>query len=153
MHRSWLTWWAVLAALYLLIDDNVAWPELAVGAVAAAVGATGAVLVRRRRRDLVRGRVGWVRAAWRPALPLVTDIWPLARVLVERGVLRRGEGALVEVPFTATSDGPEDTARRALTEALGSLAPNTIVVEIDTERDVLVTHQLHATGDPGARAA
>jgi multisubunit Na+/H+ antiporter MnhE subunit len=152
MGRSWLTWWALLAGLYLLLDDNVALPELAVGAVAAAVGATGAVLVRRRRQVLLRGRMRWLRAAWRPALALVTDVWPLARVLVERGVLRRGEGVLVEVPFSATSDGPEDTAKRALTEALGSLGPNTIVVEIDTERDVLVAHQLLATKDPASRA-
>jgi multisubunit Na+/H+ antiporter MnhE subunit len=85
---------------------------------------------------------------------LVGDVWPLARVLVARGVLRRaGAGALVEIPFAATSDGPEDTARRAVTEALGTLAPNTIVVRIDTERGVVVAHQLLATGDAGARAA
>jgi hypothetical protein len=60
---------------------------------------------------------------------------------------------LVEIPFAATSDGPEDTARRAVTEALGTLGPNTIVVRIDTDRGMVVAHQLVATSDPGARAA
>jgi multisubunit Na+/H+ antiporter MnhE subunit len=153
MGRSWLMWWALLVALYLLLADSVAVPELATGAIAAAVGATGAVVVRRRRQVLLCGRPAWLRAVWRPALALVTDVWPLARVLVERGVLRRGEGALVEVPFAATSDGAEDTARRAVTEALGTLGPNTLVVEIDTDRGVLVAHQLRPTKDPASRAA
>jgi multisubunit Na+/H+ antiporter MnhE subunit len=146
--RVWLTWWVLLAALYLLIDDSVLVPELAVGALAAAVGATGATLVHRERRVLLRGDVRWLRALWRPLVGLVTDLWPLARALPRRG----GSGGLVEIPFDATSDGPKDTARRALTEALGTLAPNTIVVRIDTDRGVVVAHQLVPTDDPAARA-
>jgi hypothetical protein len=59
---------------------------------------------------------------------------------------------MVEIPFDATTGGPRDTARRALTEALGTLAPNTIVVRIDTERGVVVAHQLVSTDDPAASA-
>jgi hypothetical protein len=150
---AWLTWWTILAALYLLIDDSVLAPELAAGALAAAVGATGAVLVHRERQVLLRGDVRWLRAVWRPLAGLAGDLWPLARVLVERGLLRRGgSGVRFEVPFDATTDGPEDTARRALTEALGSLAPNTIVVRIDTDRGVVVAHQLLPTDDRARRA-
>jgi multisubunit Na+/H+ antiporter MnhE subunit len=150
----WLTWWAILAALYLLIDDSVLVPELVVGAFAAAVGATGATLVHRERVVLMRGDRGWLVAAVRQLPGLLTDLGPLARVLVERGVLRRGgAGTTVEIPFDATTDGPRDTAKRAATEALGSLAPNTIVVRIDTERHVLVAHQLRPTDDPARRAA
>jgi multisubunit Na+/H+ antiporter MnhE subunit len=149
----WLTWWAILAALYLLIDDSVLVPELAVGAFAAAVGATGATLVHRQRVLLMRGELRWLRAVGRPLAGLVGDLWPLARALVERGVLRRpGTGVSVEIPFDATTDGPHDTARRAVTEALGTLAPNTIVVRIDTDRRVVVAHQLVPTDDPARRA-
>jgi multisubunit Na+/H+ antiporter MnhE subunit len=144
----WLTWWVILAGLYLLIDDSVLLPELVVGAIAAAVGATGATLVHRERRVLLRGDVRWLRALWRPLAWLVGDLWPLARALVRRG----GTGAFVEIPFDATSDGPRDTAKRAATEALGSLAPNTIVVRIDTDRGVVVAHQLVPTSDPARRA-
>jgi multisubunit Na+/H+ antiporter MnhE subunit len=145
--RVWLAWWAVLAALYVLIDDSVLVPELAVGALAAAIGATGATLVHRERRVLLRGDARWLRVLWRPLLGLLTDLWPLVRALP-----RRGGGQLVEIPFDATTDSPRDTARRALTEALGTLAPNTIVVRIDTERGVVVAHQLVPTGDPAAQA-
>jgi len=150
----WLSWWLILAALYLLIDDSALVPELVAGAVAAAIGATGATLVHRERQVLLRGELRWLRAIPRVLVDLVGDLWPLARALVQRGLLRRGgAGVIVEVPFGATSDGPRDTARRAATEALGTLAPNTIVVRIDTDRGVLVAHQLVPTDDPDRRAS
>jgi multisubunit Na+/H+ antiporter MnhE subunit len=151
--RVWLTWWVILAAQYLLIDDSVLLPELVVGAFAAAVGATGATLVHRERQVVLRGDRRWLAAVPRQLFSLIGDVGPLARVLVERGVLRRGAaGAIVEIPFDATTDDPRDTARRAATEALGTLAPNTIVVRIDTDRGVVVAHQLKRTDDPARRA-
>jgi hypothetical protein len=141
--RAWLIWFVLLLALYVLLVDTVAAPELVVGALSAAVGATGAVLVRAQRRLLLRPRPAALRGAWRPLLGLFGDLAPLARVLVTRGILRRpGRGALTETPFAAVRDTPQDAAERALAEALGSLAPNTIVVGIDRERGVLVTHRL-----------
>jgi multisubunit Na+/H+ antiporter MnhE subunit len=148
MRRVWLTWWVLLAALYVLIDDSVLLPELVVGALAAAIGATGATLVHRERQVLLKGDVRWLRALWRPLAGLVADLWPLLRALPRRG----GTGGMVEIPFDATTDGPRDTARRALTEALGTLAPNTIVVRIDTDRGVVIAHQLVSTDDPAAGA-
>jgi hypothetical protein len=38
------------------------------------------------------------------------------------------------------------------TQALGSLAPNTLVVEIDRDRRVMLVHQLVPTDDPAADA-
>ena len=150
----WLTWWLILAALYVAIDDSVLVPELVAGAVAAAVGASGATLVHRERQVLLRGELRWLWQVPRVLAGLVGDLWPLARVLVQRGLLRRGgAGITFEVPFDATGDGPHDTARRAATEALGSLAPNTIVVRIDTDRGVLVAHQLAPSADPARRAS
>jgi multisubunit Na+/H+ antiporter MnhE subunit len=151
--RPWLAWWLALAGLYLLLADTVDLAELAAGAVAAALGATAATLVR-RGRPTARPRARWLAAAVRPLIGVVTDLAPLARVLLVRGILRRpGEGTLVEVAFRATSDEPDDVAHRALTQALGSLAPNTVVVDVDETRGVLVAHQLSPTPDAAARAA
>jgi multisubunit Na+/H+ antiporter MnhE subunit len=141
--RAWLIWFGLLAALYLLLVDTVVVPELVVGAAAAAVGATGALLVRAQRRMILRPRFRHLRAAGRPLLRVFGDLVPLARVLVARGILRRpGRGELVETPFAALGDSPEDATERAFAEALGSLAPNSIVVGIDRERGVLLTHRL-----------
>jgi multisubunit Na+/H+ antiporter MnhE subunit len=151
--RAWLIWWALLAALWLAFVDTVVVPELVVGAVAAAIAATGAVLVRSQRRLLLRPDVRWIRAAGRPILGTVADLVPLARALWRRGVRRRAErGALVELPYAAVQGEPRAAAHRVLTQTVGSLAPNTIVVGVDRERRTLLAHQLVPTDDPAADA-
>jgi multisubunit Na+/H+ antiporter MnhE subunit len=151
--RAFLAWWVLLAALWLALVDTVVGPELVAGAVAAAIAATGAVLVRSGRRLFLRPRVAWLRCLPGPLGRTVTDLVPLARVLWRRGIRRRDErGALVEVPYRAVGDDPGDAAHRVFTEALGTLAPNTVVVDVDRERRVLIAHELEPTGDPAARA-
>ena len=44
-----------------------------------------------------------------------------------------------------TTSGYE-TGRRALAESLGSFAPNTIIVGVDAERELLLGHQLRPGG-------
>jgi multisubunit Na+/H+ antiporter MnhE subunit len=61
-------------------------------------------------------------------------------------------GALVEVPYTAVAQTPEAAAHRVFTQALGSLAPNTLVVSVDHERRTMLVHQLVPTDDPAADA-
>jgi hypothetical protein len=111
------------------------------------------VIVRGQRRLLLRPRLAWIRGAGRPLRRTVADLVPLARALWQRGVRRRGgSGALVEVPYGAVADDPHAAAHRVFTEALGSLAPNTLIVDIDRERRVLLVHQLVPTDDPAADA-
>jgi hypothetical protein len=52
------------------------------------------------------------------------------------------------VRYSAVEEDPFDTGRRALTEAFGSVAPNTVVVGVDAERGLLLVHQLRPQGEP-----
>jgi multisubunit Na+/H+ antiporter MnhE subunit len=151
--RAWIAWWVLCAALWLLLIDRTQLAELLTGVVCATIAATAAVLVRQQRETILRPRPQWFRRAWRPAVALFADLWPLARALVTRGVLRRGDtGTLVELPFEAVGADPREAAFRVFTTVLGSLGPNTLIVDVDPERRVLRVHQLVATDDP-ARAA
>jgi multisubunit Na+/H+ antiporter MnhE subunit len=151
--RAWVIWWALLAALWLALVDTVVVPELVTGAFAAAIAATGAVIVRGQREVLLRPRASWWLAAWRPLLASVTDLRPLAVALWRRGIRRRlEEGTFAEVPYAAVGTDPRAAAHRVLTQALGSLAPNTIVVVVDHDRRTMLVHQLVPTDDPAAEA-
>jgi len=151
--RAWLGWWAVCAGIWLMLVDRVPLAELLLGAGVAALGATAAVLVRRERQVVLRLRPGWALAALRPVASLVGDLVPLVRVLVTRGALRRdGGGRTVELPFAQVGEGRDETSYRVLTETLGSLGPNTIVVDVDRARGVLTAHQLDPTDDVAQRA-
>jgi multisubunit Na+/H+ antiporter MnhE subunit len=146
--RAWVVWWVLLAALWLALVDTTMLPELVAGAVAAAIAATGAVLVRGQRQVVTRPDPRWLRQAWRPLVRLAADVWPLLAALP-----RRGAGStLVEVPYAAVSEEPRETAHRVLTQGLGSLGPNTIVVDIDRDRRTMLVHQLVPTPDPAADA-
>jgi hypothetical protein len=50
--------------------------------------------------------------------------------------------------FGVTEETAQAMGRRALVEALGSVAPNTIVLGIDKERGLLLVHQLRRQGSP-----
>lgn len=150
---AWLVWWLLCAALWLALVDRVALGELLAGVVAAALGATAAVLVRRQRRVVIRPRARWLLRGWRPALAMVRDLRPLALTLVQRGILRRGGGGPVhELSYRGPGDDPSGHAFDVLTATYGSLAPNTIVLDVDREAGTLTAHQLVGTADPAAAA-
>src|SRR4051812_50200893 len=86
--RAWLVWWALLAALWLALVDTVVVPELVAGAVAAAIAATGAVLVRGRRLVILRPRAARAPAALRAMARFGPDLVPLAAALWRRGLRR-----------------------------------------------------------------
>src|SRR3954471_1101278 len=115
--RAWLIWWVLLAALWLALVDTVVVPELVAGAVAAAIAATGAVLVRGRRQVLLRPRAAGAAGGLRAVAGFGPDLVPLATALWRRGVRRAGErGRLVEVPYGAGAEkDPEAAPHRRLT--------------------------------------
>jgi multisubunit Na+/H+ antiporter MnhE subunit len=138
----------VLAAgFYLVLIDTVDSPELYVGAGVALLAAAAFEVAREQGLAEVAPPSGWLAAAARgaarvPAQVAMVSCQALAQVLARepsRGVFRA-------VPFEAGGDSARDAGRRALAEALGSLAPGTIVVGIDTERNLLLVHQLHPGG-------
>jgi multisubunit Na+/H+ antiporter MnhE subunit len=138
----WVAWWAALMVLYLALVDTRQYPELVLGGVVAAVGATAARAVRNARplpplplRTLARHLPGAL-------LRLILDTAIVFRFAARRLRGSTSRGTLIAVPFRSGGDGAEDVARRALTESLGSMGPNQIVIGIDRERNLLVVHQL-----------
>jgi multisubunit Na+/H+ antiporter MnhE subunit len=147
--RAFVAWWVLCAALWLALVDRTRLDELLTGVVAATIGATASVLVRQERRIVLRPRARWLVQIWRPLLALVTDLWPLTRALVVRGVLRRpGTGQVHEVELDAVGATPEQAAFRVLTAAIGSVGPNTVVLDVDEDEGVVRAHQLVPTSDP-----
>jgi multisubunit Na+/H+ antiporter MnhE subunit len=140
---AWLGVCALLAPLWLLLVDMTESPELITGAVVVAIAAIGSELV--RAHDVARARPVWrgLARAWKPILRAPADVGRVALAIAGR---RRG--GFYALPFRPGGDDPADVGRRALAEALGSFAPNTIVVGVDQEREHLLAHQLLPTRKP-----
>jgi multisubunit Na+/H+ antiporter MnhE subunit len=137
----WLAWWLTLLGLWLLLV-TVSVAELAAGMVAAAIGATAAELV--QAQGLVRfdPNPRWFLRVWKLPRSIVRDCW-----LVTVALYRHLNGHPVNsgfraIPFDRGGDDARASARRALVVMAISVSPNSIVVGIDEEANVMLVHQL-----------
>lgn len=137
---------AIAAGFYLLLIDTTDLPELLVlGGVA--VLATLAFESSRRQGVAQAGfELEWLRQAWRPVVNVPRHAALVSyEALLQLVRFRRRRGSFRAVPFRGAGS-PADYGRLALTESLGSFAPNTIVIGVDSERNLLIVHQLHREG-------
>lgn len=149
---SWLVWWALLMAFWVLLDDSLALAELLAGAGAAALGASLAELVQYQAATHFRMRVEWAVPALRLPAQVVKDtalVFEALWELLAHG--RQPSSGFREIPIAFGDDTPEGVTRRALLVAGNSVAPNSFALGIDEDRDVMVVHQLVVTkGRPAA---
>lgn len=99
--------------------------------------------VRAQRIVAFRPQIRWLLAAPVVLVRAVADMGPLAAALWRRLVLRRDvRGGFRAVRFRHGGTGGEATARRVLTKLLASFSPNTYVLDVDEDQDVVLVHQL-----------
>src|SRR5579875_489004 len=140
---SWLVWWVLLMGFWVAVDDNIGLAELGAGAAAAAMGAFLAELAGHQAATRFRMRIEWLVPAYRLPAQVLTDTFIVFRALWRRVV--HGEqpaSGFRELPVRFGDDSDEDVTRRVLLVGANSLAPNTVVLGIDEDRDAMLVHQL-----------
>jgi hypothetical protein len=145
---AWSLAWVLAGALYLVLIDITDLPELIVGAGAAVIAATGFELA--RETDVAGGalaRLRWVAQLWWPIRKVPSDVAIVSALALRQLVRPRAvNGRFRAVPFRCDEDRPHETGRRALAESMGSFAPNTIIIGVDAEHELIFGHQLHLSG-------
>ncbi len=138
---------ALAGGFYLLLIDTTSLPELYVLAGVALLATIAFESSRDQGFTEAAIAVSWLRRGWRPVARVPVDVALVCRELIAQLIRRkRGPiGTFRAVPFKG-GEGARDNGRRALTELLGSLAPNTIVIGVDPDRDLLLVHQLRREG-------
>ncbi len=142
---SWLAWWVLLMGFWVAVDDNIGLAELGGGAAAAAMGAFLAELAGHQAATRFRMRPGWLVPAFRLPAQVLTDTFIVFGALWRRIV--HGEqpsSGFRELPARFGADDHESVTRRVLLVGAGSLAPNTFVLGIDSDRGAMLVHQLVA---------
>jgi hypothetical protein len=137
--------------VYLLLIDITDLPELLVGAGAATMAALAFALGREQYTARETIRAQWLIRVARPLVKVPGDAVLLSRVALRQ--LRNpseAQGTFRAVPFRCDDQEALRVGRWALAESLGSFAPNTIVVGVDLEGELILAHQLYRTG--GAEA-
>ncbi len=140
---AWSSGWIFAAALYLLLIDITDLPELIVGAAAAAIAATGLELAREQHIVGETVRLGWLVRLYRPFLKAPGDIWRVSAAGLSQLVAPRAvRGEFRTLAFRTESRQELEGGRRALAQSFGSFAPNTIIIGVDAERELILAHQL-----------
>lgn len=148
---AWASGWFLASLLYLLLIDTTDLPELIAGVGAAALAATGFELAREQDLAGLTARLAWLRRVHRPLLRAPADIVTVSWVAVRQLVRPRAvNGQFRSVPFRGGEDARLEVGKRALAQSLGSFAPNTIVIGVDAERELLLGHQLRCSGGDAA---
>jgi multisubunit Na+/H+ antiporter MnhE subunit len=140
---GWLAWWVPLMSLWVALDDSLATDELLAGAGAAAIAALLAEMACHQAALLFRFRLAWLLPALRLPGQVALDTMTVYHALWRK--LAHGEdprGGFTEEQVRPGRNDSEGTLRRALIIGGRSLAPNTFVLGIDAERDVMVVHRL-----------
>ena len=134
---------AALYLVWLVIDDNVAQPELFTGVVVAILALALAIVVRRSSTVHPQIRKSMLRRVWRVPVLVIADTVRVSATVVRSLTRPPGpHGRFRAVRYRATKDSSPDVGRRVLTAWCGSIAPNCYVIGVDQEADVLLVHEL-----------
>jgi multisubunit Na+/H+ antiporter MnhE subunit len=137
--------WLALVGLWLLFVGTAARAELYAGMAAAAVAAAALELTRRAGLLAFRVDMRRVLGSWRLPLEIVADVGTVL-FLLGRAAVRRSSmsGSFVRIPTDIGGRGRRAAWRRAFAESAGTLGPNRIVVDVDSEGGEALVHALEA---------
>lgn len=142
---TWLAWWVLLMAFWVMIDDSIATDELLAGAGAAAIAALAAEVATQQAGVRFRVRPRWLLPALRLPGQVVSDTVTVYRALWQRVLSgKQPDSAFVTERVRFGDGSPAGMTRRLLLIGGRSLAPNAFVVDIDAETDTMVLHELVA---------
>jgi hypothetical protein len=144
---AWTAGWLFSAALYLLLIDITDLPELIVGAGAAVIAATAFGLARERDLTGVATRLSWLARVPRAVARAPGDLVVVSMMALRQLAHPRASvGEFRVVSFACGEEPALESGRRALAESFGSFAPNTIIIGVDPDRELLLAHQLRVSG-------
>jgi hypothetical protein len=141
-----LAGFALAAAFYLLLVDTTSLPELYVMVGVALLAALLFEASREQGFPEARFSLRSLAPGWHAVARIPRDAAVLCgEAIAQLAQYKRRRGQFRAIPFRA---GPSehDRGRYALTEIVGSLAPNTIVIGVDSDSELLLVHQLRRSG-------
>jgi hypothetical protein len=138
-----LLWWAALFGWWLVLTGTNAGLEEIAAACAALLGALLALALRRQGLLRYRFEARWLAKTLKVPFKVVYELgivfWALALHLAGQ---RRLSSRYRAFEFPAGGDDPTSAGRRAVASEADAMSPNTMPVDIDCERGVVLRHEL-----------
>jgi multisubunit Na+/H+ antiporter MnhE subunit len=132
--------WVSQLVLWLIFADNSGFREIIVGAIAAAIGTYFVPSFIARTRASFEFRARWVLQVMHVPKLLFVDTGILLRVVTLRVLGKDVPAAIIAVKFDAGGDDAPSRAQRALATTYLTFAPNTLVMGIPRDQQLLFFH-------------
>jgi hypothetical protein len=141
--RFVLLWWAALFGWWLVLVGTNAGLELLAAACGALLGALLAAGLRRERLLRFQFEARWLAKALKVPWDVVRELGVVFRALaLDLAGARRLASAYRALPFPTGRADAVSTGRRAVAMLTDALSPNEIPVDADSERGVVLRHEL-----------
>ena len=138
-----LLWWAALFGWWIVLTGTNAGLEEIATACAALFATLLALAIRRAGLLRYRFEGRWLAKGLKVPFKVVQEIavvfWALGLHMAGQ---RRLSGRYRAFEFPAGGDDPTSAGRRAVAAEADAMSPNTMPVDIDCERDVVLRHEL-----------
>lgn len=145
---EYLAAWLAFLALWFLFVYQISLPELFAGAGAAALTVVALDKSVKAEPFQFRPKLRWCAQVWRLPKIILEDFAALFYTL-GRHVLRKPSLGLFQLTqFCTSGDVSHRAAQRVLATTFMSVSPNSVVVDIDTERNVMMFHQVKQAAVP-----
>ena len=136
-------WWLALAGWWVLLVGTNAGLELVAAACGATICLAAALGLRRERLLRFHFEPRWLartlKAPWQIVRELAVVVWALVLQLAR---VRPVRSAYRAIPFPAGRADAVSAGRRAVVALAESVSPNTLPVDLDCERGVVLRHEL-----------
>ena len=136
-------WWLVLTSWWIVAVGTNAGLELVAAVCAGLLGASFALALRSNGLLRYRFEARWLaktrKVPWKIVHEIGIVFWALALHLAG---LRRLSSRYRAFEFPAGGNDPTSAGRRAVASEADALSPNTMPVDIDCERGVVLRHEL-----------
>jgi hypothetical protein len=133
----------IAAPLYLLLIDTFQSPELIAGSGSVVLAAAAYEAAYLESTENAAIRLRWLAKAWRPIAEVPLGIAIVcAEVLSQTFAPLPRRGMIETEPFATGTGDRHDLGRRALSEAVRSVSPHTIVIGVDSDSDRILIHHI-----------
>ncbi|MBV8884097.1 MAG: Na+/H+ antiporter subunit E [Chroococcidiopsidaceae cyanobacterium CP_BM_RX_35] len=150
---SWFAEWVVLSLFWFIFVGKFALMEVLVGILATALVVAATEIVRKQNFARFRPHKRWLLGAWQLPISVLRDCAIVMAVMWRRVFQAQNvRGSFQVLSFPSEGSNSRSSARRALAVTLISLPPNTYVVDIDREKNLMLLHELEPQAQPSKLA-
>lgn len=140
--------WLGFLALWFSFVYQISLPELFAGAGAAALTLFALKKSLKAEPFSFQPKLRWCTQVWRLPKIILEDFAALFYTLGRHILRKPGLGLFQLTPFRTSGDASRQAAQRCLATTFMSVSPNSVVVDIDTERNVMMFHQVKRAAVP-----